>query len=174
MASMKEIETTTKLYADARAELAERVRDLNERVEAAKRESLPGIRRALERAARIEAALRESIDESRALFVRPRSLIVHGVRIGLRKAPGMISWTNLDRVVALIREHFPRRFDVLVRTTHRPVKEALAQLPAEDLKRIAVTVSADSDEVLIRDTQSDVDKLVDALLKEAVEEEVDA
>ena len=174
MATLKEIEATTKLYADARALLAGRVRELNDQVEAAKRERLPGIKRALNAAALLEMELREQIKESADQFVKPRSVVLHGVKVGYQKAPGAISWTNLDRVVALIREHFPRKFDVLVKATYKPVKKALAQLSAEDLKRIAVTVSADSDEVLIKDTASDVDKLVDALLKEAVEEEVEA
>jgi len=48
-------------------------------------------------------------------------------------------------------------------------KAALANISVADLKRIGCTITDDIDAVLIKPTDSEVDKLVMALLKEEVE-----
>ncbi|MDF1486722.1 hypothetical protein PY257_16355, partial [Ramlibacter sp. H39-3-26] len=56
------------------------------------------------------------------------------------------------------------------KTTQRPVKDALAQLPAADLKKLGISITDAEDEVIVRAVDSEVDKLVDALLKQAGDE----
>lgn len=170
MATLNEIDGKTKLFADARTRLADQVRMLNDAVETAKRKHMPLIKEHLGRCAQHSSDLQALIAASPELFVKPRSQVLHGVKVGFQKMPGVIAWASLDALVKRVRAHFPKQFDVLIKTTYKPVKKALQQLPATDLKKIGCTVSADSDEVLIKDTNSDVDKLVDALLKEATEE----
>ena len=170
MTTINEIDFKTKLFADARARLADRIRELNDAVEAAKRRHLPEIKKVLALAAERSLDLQSAIESAPELFVKPRSLVLHGVKVGFQKAKGKLAWASVERVVKLVREHFPKQFDVLVKTEYKPVKKALQMLPAADLKKLGITVAADGDEVLIKDTNTDVDKFVDALLKEATEE----
>jgi len=172
VATLNEIEVKAKAYSLAREALAGAIDCLQEEIGAAKRRCLPIIKRCVEKAKERRAELAAAIDESAELFVKPRSVIMHGVRVGFQKAKGKIEFDDPDQVVKLVRKHFPEQFDVLVKTVERPVKDALAQLPAADLKRLGITVEETGDVVLIKDTASDVDKLVEALLKD--EEEVEA
>jgi hypothetical protein len=73
-------------------------------------------------------------------------------------------------VVARIKKHLPEQADVLIKLKETPVKDALAQLSAAELKKLGVTVSEAGDQVVVKPVDSEVDKMVDALMKEAGEE----
>lgn len=174
MTTLKDIELKAKHYADARARLAEDVRELQDKVERAKRAALPTIKERVRAVKDHEAALRALIADSAGLFVKPRTVTVHGVKVGFQKGRGGLIVANLGKTVKLIRQHYADKFDVLVKTTHKLVKKAISNLPADDLKKIAVQIDGTGDVIVIEDTASDVDKLVTALLKEQAEEEAEA
>jgi len=170
VATMKDIEAFTKRYADATGTLGSTLGELEERKKKLQREYLPQIKREVTAARNAKAVLSEAIDDSPELFVKPRTVTFHGVRVGFQKAKGRIEFDDAEQVVKLIRKHFPEQFDVLVKTTERPVKDALAQLSAADLKKLGINVVADSDEVVIKDASGEIEKLVEALLREEPEE----
>jgi hypothetical protein len=170
VSTLKDIEALTKRYAEAAGALSDAVSSLEEAKQKLQRQHLPEIKRLVARARDAKAALSGAIAESAELFQRPRTVTFHGVRVGLQKAKGRIEFDDAERVVALVRKLYPERFDVLVKASYRPVKEALAQLPAADLKRLGITVVADSDEVFVKDASGEIDKLVEALLKDEAEE----
>ena len=76
-----------------------------------------------------------------------------------------------DQVVRLIKKHFPEQADVLIKTVEKPIKGAIQQLPVADLKRIGVTVEETGDVVVIKSTDSEIDKLVSALLEQNDEDD---
>lgn len=174
MTTMGDIEQATKGYAEAREVLAERVRRLEAELEQIKRQRLPGIKSALARAAEAEGKLRQAIEAAPELFERPKSLVVHGVRVGFKKMPGKLTWDNEEAVVARIRKLYPEQGETLLIVTTRPSKAALVNLPASDLRRLGVTVVESGDVVLINPIDSEVDRLVDRLLRDAVEETQEA
>ena len=85
------------------------------------------------------------------------------VRAGLPGTPGRLV-AELAHVVRLIRRHRPDEADALIRVTEAPVREALKQLPARELKRLGVEIAEASDAVEVRATDTAVDKWVDAML----------
>lgn len=170
MATMKDIEASTKRYADAAAVLRDALAELEDRRTELARKYLPLLKRQVTVARNARAALSAAIDASPELFVKPRTVTFHGVRVGFIKRKGRIEWSDADRVVELIRKNYPEQFEVLVKTTQTPVRDALAQLSAADLKKLGISVVADSDEVLIKDASGEIEKLVEALLKDQPEE----
>jgi len=171
MATLNQIDIATRRFADARGALAELARTLNEEVEQLKRKHLPEIKRVKDRAVQRQTELRTMIEESPELFVKPRTLTLHGVRIGFVKAKGRIEWDDEAAVIARIRKLLPAdQAELLIRVKEAVHKQAVYDLAAGDLKRLGIRIAGDGDEVLIKDTASDVDQLVDALLKEATEE----
>jgi len=170
MATLNEIDTLAKKYSDARFALTAHVDALNEAVREAKRKHLAAIKRTLAAASEARADLHAALEESADLFVKPRSVVVHGIKVGFQKGKGKIEYDDADQVVKLIRKHYAEQFDALVKTTERPIKEALANLSAAELKRLGITVEETGDVVLIKAVDSDVDKLVTALLKESEED----
>ena len=55
--------------------------------------------------------------------------------------------------------------ELLIKTTESPVVKALEKLDGKVLKRLGVTIKADSDEVLIKAVDGEVDKAVAVFLK---------
>jgi hypothetical protein len=169
--TLGEIEKLTRDYAAARERLAERVRELEDEVEKVRRLRMLGIKQRLEAATQKHSELYAAIEGAPELFRQPRTLMIANIKVGFQKGKGEIKWDDDARVVELIRKHRPDEFDVLVKTTERPVKSALAMLAAGDLRRLGVTVVESGDQVVIRAADSEIDKLVSALLKEAQAEE---
>lgn len=175
MTTMNEIEEACKAARQARDTVHQRAVMLSETIEALKRKHLPGLRKGVERMADADARVLALLQDAPQLFTRPRSAVFHGLKVGFKKGTGSLQIADADRVVALVKKHFPEQFDALVKTTEKPIKAALQELPAADLKRLGITVEDTGDVVFLKDATDGVDKLVAALLKGAeAEHEEDA
>lgn len=170
MSHIDTISAAAKALRTHRDTLTERVTFLNDAIEVAKRVSMRGIRNSVSACAQAQAELLATIAEAPQLFDKPQSMVLHGIKLGFRKGAGKLDWDDDEQVARLIRKHFPDQFDVLVKTTEKPLKTPLANLTAAELKRIGVTVEDTGDVVFAKDTTAEVDKLVKALLKGAEEE----
>ena len=166
MATMNQIEKLTKDFSEARRALAERVQTLEDEITALKRKYLPGIRKAVEIASERQSSLSAAIEDSPELFLKPRTWLFHGIKIGYQKGKGELQWEDTEQVIKLIKKHFPEQAEILIKTKEEPARNALAKLSVHDLKRIGVTVIETGDQVIIKSTDSEIDKLVNALLKE--------
>lgn len=170
MANLPEIERAAKKYAEARESLASIVATMNEGIETIKRNNIKRLKKAVAEAAEQHDALQALIEAAPGCFVRPRSVIFHGIKLGFQKGKGKIEWADPDQVVRLIKKHYPEQADVLIATSEKPVKEALANLTAAELKKLGISVTDGGDAVFIKPADSAVDKMVDALLKDATAE----
>jgi hypothetical protein len=164
--TLSEIEVLARQLADARLNLKEGLDELESEIAAIKKKFMPAIRRAIEKAAQRHETLRGAIEEVPDLFQKPKTVIFHGIRLGYQKGRGEIIWDDTAQVIKLIKKNFPDSVDVLLKITETPIKTALAQLSVADLKRIGVTVVETGDEVFIKPTDSEIDKLINALLKD--------
>ena len=167
MTEMRDLERQAKAFADARGALAQIVGEIKAVMDEIKRDQLPTIRRRLARVAELEATLRDAVADSPELFVKPRTVIMHGVRVGFQKAKGGVVVPDAKRTLMLIRRHLPEQADTLIKTTEQVVKAALLNLSVADLKRVGCEVDDTGDEVVVRPVDGDVDKLVTALLRGA-------
>lgn len=174
MKTLGELETLTKKYAEARLVLSDLVGALNVKIDALKREAMPELKRAVAKTADRYAELAAGIDTSRELFVKPRTYVWHGVKIGVEKGKGKIELEDEDRTMKLIRKHLAEQADVLIKHEEYVSKSALKNLTVAELKSIGCTVEETDDQVVIRATDREVDKLVNALLKSAIDEETAA
>jgi hypothetical protein len=174
MTQLTDIEQRAKTFAEARAEVASIVTVLNDGIEALKRENMPALKRSIAKVAERHDRLRGIIDANPQLFVKPKTVVMHGVKIGYAKGKGGIAFDDAAQVVKLIKKHLPEQADVLIITKETPAKDALAQLSAAELKKIGCTVVNTGDVVVIKPADSEVDKLVDTLIKGATETESEA
>jgi hypothetical protein len=168
--TFSEIERLAKEFSDARTALRERVEVLNEGLTALKKRYLPGIRNAVEKAKEKQANLSDAIDGSRDLFVKPRTMTLFGIKFGIEKQKGKLEWEDKGVVVKLIKKFFPDSWEAYVKVKENPMKKTLATLPSADLKKLGIQVTETGDAVVIKPTDSEIDKLVDALLNEKKEE----
>lgn len=170
MANLNDIERLAKKYAEAREHLASIVSAMNEGIEEIKRDNMKRLKKAVAEAAEHHDALKTLIEEAPQLFVKPRSVVLHGIKLGYQKGKGKIEWDDADQVVRLIKKHFPEQADLLIATSEKPAKEALASLTAAELKKLGISVTDGGDAVFIKPADSAVDKMVDALLRDATAE----
>ncbi len=155
-------------YADSHAMLAESVERLNAEIEEFKRRRLPQIRRHVRATAGCRDKLRAAIESAPALFSRPRTRVLAGVKVGYAKQRGKVMIDDEAAVIGRIRKLLPAaQAQLLVRVRESVHKPAVYDLVAADLKRLGIRIADDEDVVVIRSTDSDVDKLVEALLIEA-------
>jgi hypothetical protein len=166
--NLTDIEKLTKDYSDERTRLADRIRYLEDEINTLKRKRLPGIKNAVQNVVEKQEDLKSALEDSRPLFVRPKTVVFHGVKVGFQKSKGKLSWNDDAQGLKLIRKHFPDQEDILIKKTERPSKDALLNLSAENLKKIGVTISDTGDVVVIKSTDSEIDKFVEALLNEDV------
>jgi hypothetical protein len=172
--AMRDIEARAKAYAEARDTLAARVTALNDELEAAKRAHLAHVKRGVARTAQLEAELKAAVEAAPALFTKPKTVVLHGIKIGYEKAKGGIVIEDEAQTCKLIRKRLPELAEQLIKVEETPLKSGLAQLTAQQLKTIACQVKETGDQVVVRPVDKDVDKLVTALLKGAQDEAAEA
>lgn len=170
MSNFDKIQLAAKKLRGQRDMLTERATAMHTEIERIKGIYLRGIKNSVAATAQAQAELLAAIAEAPSLFDKPRSMVLHGIKFGFKKGTGSLDWDDDAQVTKLVRKHFPEQFDVLIKTTEKPIKGALGNLTAAELKRIAVTVEDTGEVVFAKDTTAEVDKLVKALLKGAEEE----
>jgi hypothetical protein len=166
MSNQKElIEGAAKQYSKERGILADLVTSLNDEILRLNRKALPAIKKAVNATKEAEAKLEALLNNNTALFIKPRTWTIHGIKFGFAKQKGKIVVSDEDKTIELIRKHLPLKADVLIVKQESVSKEALANITVDELKKIGCRVIADTDAVVIKPTDSNVDKLVTALLK---------
>lgn len=171
MTTMTEIEAACKVARAARDLLKERAETLQDEITLLQKRRLPGIRTAVASVAEADAKVMALLQEAPQLFAKPRSVVMSGLKVGYAKGKGKIEIEDEDKTIRLIRKFYPEQADTLLKTTEKPIKKALQNLPAADLRRLGITVEETGDVVFITDATDGVDKLVAALLKGAETEQ---
>ncbi len=157
-------------YAAARQKLANILTHLTKAIQRLKDENMPDIKNATTITRHHRDNLAAAIDLNRDLFVKPKTVTVDNIKFGLRKQEGQVTLPDVEdaesKVVALIKKHFPDRVAELIHTVEKPDKDALRKLTVCELGKIGCAYTNDTDQVTIKATDADIEKLVNALLKE--------
>lgn len=167
MITMEQITKAAGEFARERKLLLEHVEETNARINQILRRRIGAMRDLVGRVAECKSIVTGMIEQAPGLFEKPRTVVVEGVKVGLRKGTGGLAWDDDDQVVKLIEKHFAEQADVLVRTTKKPVKGALGELTVAELKRLGVTVEETGDVPVVNPVDGAVEKIVKALLKSA-------
>lgn len=168
MTTMSDIEQHTRDYAEARAYLTGVITELQAELERIKHPVLPVIRQAVGRVAEAHARLFASIEAAPHLFTKPKTQTIDGVRVGYMKQRGQVVIEDEAKTIERIRKLLPaEQAELLIRIRESVHKPAVYDLTAGDLKRLGISLTDDEEAVLIKPVDTEVDKLVSALLKEA-------
>jgi hypothetical protein len=167
--SLAEVETRALAYSRARTALADELAGLQEELENAKKRHMRSIKSLAAAAAAAEANLHAAIELGPHLFVKPRTLELHGVKVGYRTAQGRIVWDDEETVLKLIRRHLKGEEDVLIKTTYKVSKDGLKALSATDLAKIGCRVEGAGDQVVLSMADDQIEKMLSKLISEMVE-----
>lgn len=172
--TLLDIESLAKAYADRRALLADRLTALDRDLAAVKRTHLKELRRHVALTAETASYLHNAIDGARDLFLKPKTQILHGIKVGLRKGVGGLDWEDDEDVVAKIEKHFKDEADLYLIIKKKPSADALEDLDAGTLKKFGIVVKDTGEQVVVKAVETDVEKLVKLLLKGAMDEAEEA
>ena len=172
LATINDIDRRTKLYAQAREDLAGLVTALNDGILALQRNAMPAIKRAVARASEHHAKLNALLLQRPDLFVRPRTTILHGVKIGYQKSKDSLAY-DAESLLKQIKLRLPLKQAALIRTKEELILEGIKQLTPEEKAKVGIRDVAGKDQILIAPTDSAIDKAVTALLKAAVGDALD-
>ena len=165
MASLKEIDVIAKEYADDRQVLSDRLTGLEDELELVRRKHMPSIMNAVNKAKKSRESLYAAVDASRGLFDRPKTQTTHGIKYGLQKNPDTFRFEDENQVIKRIRKLMPDKTESLINTKESLSKTALRQLTTSELGKIGVEVLPGTEQVLVKDTNSEIDKFVNRLLE---------
>ncbi|MGE3348165.1 MAG: hypothetical protein AB7I35_12105 [Ramlibacter sp.] len=138
--------------------------------------SLPEIKRVARQVAKEHNELVDLIRANPELFEKPRSYVVDGIKFGMQKQPGSLTWDDDAKVVERIRrmveagDMAPEQAELLINTTEKPAANALGQLDERTLKRLGVRLVGDGDEPLVKSVDSNVEKAVTSVINAAIKE----
>lgn len=164
-----EIDQLARQYADAQTALDSLTNELRQEIDQAVRARWPELRKATTRAAERYEALYALVSEARPVFEKPKTKILHGVRVGFRKSKDAVQVLDADNTVALIKKHLPDSVELLIARSEKPIQAAVEQLDDSDLKLIGCRRVAGRDEPVAALAETDLDKVVQALMKSAIE-----
>lgn len=162
--TMDEIVALARSYAKARDALEASAEEIRQLQRKAVRDRLRGLRSRVAEAATAHDALKAALEARPGLFVKPRTVAVDGVKFGFRKQTGALDVGDEAQAIERLRKKLPGLADALINVKESLDKKGLRKLAAADLARIGVTIGDPVDEVVIATAESDIDKLVDALL----------
>lgn len=175
--SMEQMQKRAAAVAAVRTTLADLLSALEAELQTVKDGHLQDIRRAARRVADGHNKLRDAIEANPDLFKRPRTQTVDGLRFGYRKKVGKMTWDDDAKVIERMRrlqalgEISAEQMELLINKVERPVVKALEQLDGRMLKRLGVEVQADSDQVVILGVDAQIEKQIDAMIKDATQQE---
>lgn len=165
MSTISEIESLAKSLADARQELADRLQRIKDEQDTVKRRYLQGVKNSVERVRSVHAELHTMLSDAKALFEKPKTRVIHGLRLGWMKQRGKVEFDDPALVIAALRKLLGEdEAAQYIQTKESPIKDRLSELPAKDLKRCHVSITDDTESVVIKSAGGEIDKLIDALL----------
>ena len=164
------VDVAARKYADARDVLSRHLENFNDAIKDLRRQHLPDIKRAAGVAAQRKTELAAVVVDARAVFDDPKTQVLHGIKVGFEKGKGRVTFDDEGNVITRIDKMFGTEAEQYLIVTRKPSKAALLILDAATLKRLGVTIESDGDQVVIRATGTDIDKLVAKILEEGTEE----
>jgi hypothetical protein len=167
------IEARAGAYRIAHDALTEVVTLIHDEQEQVKRRYLRCLKTLVGQSAEALNALLAEIEANPDVFTKPRSRVMSGIKLGYRKGTGKVLFDDAAKVVERIRKLLPDQVDLLVKVTEEPIKSGLATVDANVLKRLGVTVEATGDVVFVKVADSEIDKLVSALLDGLTDAEIE-
>lgn len=172
--TLTDIEAKARAFAARRDMLRDYLALVERELQAVKKKYLKELKRRVALAADYEIELRAAIESAPELFAKPKTQIFHGIKVGFRKGKGKIEWEDDAALVALLKKKFPDQADDLIVTTEVPSAIGLQALDAAELRKLGVTVEDAGEQVVVKPVETDIERLVKALLKGALEEAEDA
>lgn len=167
--TLAQIEAGCERYENASATLEQLIADLEADLEAVKQKHLRGLKKQASAVAGCQAELHGMIESAPQMFEKPRTITVHGVKVGYTSSEGKLEFDEEETVVKLIKQLHPRSAGMYLRASEHVNKDALKLLEPEDLKKLGCRITGAGEVVVLKRVAGDVEKLINKLTSKMVE-----
>lgn len=140
---------------------------LNSEIDAVKSKYIEDIKQASCEAGESYQMLLTLINDAGDLFKDKKSMTVSGVKFGYQKKKGKLEIINEDATISKLKELYGENAALYINTKTSIVKKALDSLPASDLKKLGINIVQDTDVAFVKLTDDEVQKLIEAMIKES-------
>lgn len=174
--TLGEIEGMTARLADASNALDEQLAAYEQELQAVNDKHLRPLKRLATTVAQAEADLHAAIEAAPYLFVKPRTLSMHGLKVGFSFSEGKLVFDDEELVIKLLKKHLPEMTDALINTTEKVNKDGVKSLGLTDgeLTKLGMKIEDRGDTVLIKRSAGDIEKLLSKLKTKLVEAIIEA
>lgn len=149
-------------------ELEIKIGQLEADLEVVKQRHLPGLKKQAQKLATREAELFNAIENAPDLFIKPKTFVIAGTKIGFANSIGSVSFEDDAYVVSQVEKLFPNRVDELVKTEKTPRKDAIRTLSDEDQAKLGCKIVGAGPVVILARVAGDVEKLINKLIEKLV------
>lgn len=182
---LNRIDSRAARYSRDRSKLSARYNAFRDQLEKLQAKHLPKIKAALDKAASTQSELEQTIAAAPELFKEPRTLTLHGIRLGFMDGQPSVKLprgkNDLESIVTAIRERFTAEEIAALELIERisfdvPSKDALVALfTGEKTNKRAGTLPgvefiAAGDRVFIKPADHALDKVIGKLLQEGLKQ----
>ena len=163
--SLAKIEKLSEKYSAAANKINTRVAELNQEIEALTLEANKELKRMVSTCQKARDNLYQAIEENPELFEKPRTQVFSGIKVGFAKGKDTLDMDD-ETTCALIAKKLPEQKNTLIQVTEKPIASAIKNLDTKTLKSIGVVVVEGEDQVVLKPTDSAVNKAVAAHLNQ--------
>lgn len=166
MKTLQEIEVQTKKFAEANNQLAGVIDEMETEINRIKKDYLKRLQPLADNVSIEKALLKDMIDESRLIFVRPKTYVFHGVKVGLQSSKGTIKVIDETKTIELIKKNLPDAAENMIKCSESVIKQSLTLLSNDELVKINCQKTPGVEMILIKSNRDEVEKFIDAMIKE--------
>lgn len=164
---MKKIVKLAERFARLRSKVSTIVSKINEAQQKAVNSNRDALRKAVNQANEAQHNLGMAIKLNPELFEKPRTINVDGIKLGMTTKVGRVEIVDEDALIQRIQENHPKLVESLIVFKKSIDKDALNKLDDDIITDLLLTRAKDDPHsVLIKPTDSAVDKLVARLLED--------
>jgi hypothetical protein len=165
MTTMQTIERAAEKLSQAYALRNDIIDQMEKAIAAIEASEMPKFRKAMAKLTEQHEALKAMIQASPELFASPRTVTLHGIKLGFQKGKGKLVFGDEEKLIERIRKVCPDMASTLIVASESVSKTELAKLPADLLRRLGASVIDSGDQIVIKAVDTDHDKLADLYLK---------
>lgn len=172
--TLDRIERLCETFSAQRKALASKMAKLDQELSRIKRRYVLDIKHHAALVAATEADLTDAIEAAPEFFDKPKTKILHGIKVGFRKGQGKLEWEDDAKTVARLRKRLGEDAEDYIITTEKPSRDALKCLDESTLGKLGVEIVGAEDQVVVKPVETEIEKLVKAIMAHVHEDDADA
>lgn len=162
-----DLDRLTRRQAANEQALATAIAELRAAVAQVQRKHLPRLKRLAAVCAAGDADLRQAVEQARPLFQYRKTMVLNGIKVGLRATPGSLVMDDPDATVRLIEALFPERAEMLIATERSPKIAVIKATVAEaDWDKIGCRLEAAGEQVVVSRPGSETERTIATLIRQ--------